>query len=416
MVEYLYQVLEEQQGQIQLLSKSITLLRREAITCREDVAALNGCLVDSGHLRPTAFQAQVHRRRFAAVREAHCFVPELGLDDILHLGKVSLLLGLYAGPMTLRSVDAVCRAGTAGARSAWPKVRDLCPDYIYVFGGSPDNGRSSHSVERWKPGSDSWEPLPQMNERRAYASAGIIGGKLFVCGGSSNGLDGPLLRSVECFNPEKHRWESMPSMLVARRGASSAVVDGALCICGGVDGRGQESKSAERLALGAGQWEVLPSMLERRGGPAVGKLRGRLYVCGGSGGGQLPSSTVECLEPGSGVWRIAPSMTERRVSAMAATVQGSLFVCGGISGRQVLLCAECLRPGADAWEAIPWLLMERSCGAMAAVAGRLYFFGGVGKGQSLNTAEAFELATCSWTSLPTMSEKRAGVAVGAALC
>ena len=61
-------------------------------------------------------------------------------------------------------------------------------------------------AERLDLATGSWEPLPEMRERRAYAAAGALEGKVFVCGGSTVG--DVRLRSAEFYDPASNSWEA----------------------------------------------------------------------------------------------------------------------------------------------------------------------------------------------------------------
>jgi len=410
-VEHLRRIVFQQQ-------ELTNTLRQDILACREDFAALSTCLTNAGVIRPDTFLACLHRRRFQASKVKHRFVSDARLEDTFHIDKISFGVGSFIGPSMLRSLGMASRSLKVMRENVWSSVRALFPDYIYVCGGSPDDRRSLGSAERLNPATGRWEALPRMMERRAYASAGVMDGRLYVCGGSSNGLDGPLLRSVERIYPSAPAWEAMPPMLVARKGASAGAVGGRLYVCGGVDGGGHATSSAERFDPGALVWEASLPMAERRGGSAASALSGRLYVCGGTDG-QVSLSSVERLDPGGGgSWRPQAHMLERRHAAAAVTVAQRLYVCGGgMSGRQALRVESFDPEGHGVWEAVNWPIAERFSSAAAVADGRLYLFGGTSHigGCSLQSAEMFDFNSYTPVQLAPMSERRAGVAAGATL-
>mmetsp|Transcript_60231 Transcript_60231/g.107345 ORF Transcript_60231/g.107345 Transcript_60231/m.107345 type:complete len:457 (+) Transcript_60231:48-1418(+) len=383
----------------------ISGLRKEVATCREEVAALCECLADAGLLSPVKFVAKLHRRR--------C------LEMVLHTYEIALTVGLFAGPTALRATGTVSRASAAAMSKVWPALTELCLSYIYVCGGRPQGSGKQplDLVERFSPWTGTWEALPTMTQRREGASAGILEGKLYICGGF-NGTS--TLNSVERLDAVNSRWDDMPPMQIAREGASAGVLGGKLYICGGSDGRGQHFSSAERFEPSVGCWEDLPPMAKRRAWTTAGAIGGRLYVCGGYDGHHLLSS-AERFEPmgGSspyGMWQEVAPMSERRNGAAAAALSGKLYVCGGaasIGGASSSV--ERFDPEVGSWETAQPMSGGRCHAAAVAVSGRLYVFGGYSDGQRTCSADRFNPGTGLWTELPPMSERRSRSAVAAVL-
>jgi len=377
----------------------ILVQHQEDITaCREEVATMCDCLFEAGIMCPTVFRGRLQRRRqgFAKAR----------LDSTLHIDEIVLAVGLHAGPGALLQLGATSKAIDSAVSNVWSIVRQLCPDYfVYLCGGSPDGRQTLDNAERFSLASGAWEPLPPMLERRAYGAAGAVGAKLYVCGGSTDGI---RLNSTECFNPTSGSWEAMPPMSVPRECPSAGVVASRLYVCGGLDASGRALSTAESFHPDLGVWEALPPMSERRAWPAASA-----FVCGGRDG-RRPLSSVDCYDPAAAVWTAMPPMSERRFGAAAAASQRNLYVCGGRSGAQALCSAECFDSEACTWGLISPMSVERFGTAAAAAAGQLYIFGGYGEGQPLSSAECFDFDAGAWTSLPAMTERREGAV--AALC
>lgn len=411
LVDYLHRCVAAQQVDIRRLHKALHV-------CVEDVATLRDCLADAGLLRPELFLAKLHRRSFAAARAVHWFMPDVRFDDALHIDRIALAVSLYCGPGCLWSLGQVSKAINSASGLIWPTLKDLCPGHIYVCGGGPDDRQSLTTAARFSPGTGLWEALPRMMERRAYAAAGILGGRLYICGGSSNGVEGPLLSSMERFNPGAGgalgTWEAMPPMSVAKKAASAAVVSGKLYVCGGVNDDMHTLAAVECFNPARMEWQATYPMLERRGYPVACAMHGRLYVCGGRDRGRLLNS-AEVFDPFSGVWLEVPPMSERRAAAAAATMTGKVYVCGGWSGQQALNSAECFNPQFGLWESVPQMIVGRSFAAAVGATARLYVFGGFRGGSGLSSAEVFDPETGLWTALPSMAERRAGVVAAVAL-
>merc|ERR1712136_375172 len=96
-----------------------------------------------------------------------------------------------------------------------------------------------------------WQTLPPMSQGRCEHVAAVVGERLNVCGGWSEGR----LKSAECFDTSTNTWTSLPAMGHARDDAAAAVIRNHLYLVGG-DLKGT---SSERL-LPTGNWQELPRM------------------------------------------------------------------------------------------------------------------------------------------------------------
>eukprot|EP00928_Gymnodinium_smaydae_P016370 TRINITY_DN16125_c0_g1_i1.p1 TRINITY_DN16125_c0_g1~~TRINITY_DN16125_c0_g1_i1.p1 ORF type:complete len:465 (-),score=91.56 TRINITY_DN16125_c0_g1_i1:54-1448(-) len=404
----------------------ISALRREVITCREELDVLRECLAMAGYVREVAFQVQLHRRRFALARVKYPLTLRSRLDTVIDVRAIALAVGVLSGPTAIRSLREVSRAFNAPAADI---LGSLCPGHLYVAGGF-EGTLALSSVERFDPEALAWEAVPPMVEARQYTCSGVAEGRIFVCGG----WGGPQpVSTVECLNPITGTWEAMPPMLVARWGAAAGVVAGRLHICGGLDERRQPLSSVERLEVvdlrlsandgarvangssgpdpGPGVvWMPVPAMSERRGWPAAGALGGLLYVCGGRDEQREPLSSAERLNVATGAWEALPPMGEQRAGAAAAAAAGQFYVCGGAFGAQMLSSAERFDAKAHAWELLPNMASRRAYVAAASVGGCLLVFGGNDGVQCLSSAEQFNPSRGVWTPLPPMAERRSGAA------
>lgn len=413
-VDLLYQHVLRHQEEIGKLEGEIRRLRNTFTETEEELATLHDCLAEVGVLRRELFLAQLHRRRFAS----YAFISTTRFDDAIYIEKITLAVSLLAGPTAVRMMGQVSKAVAITTRKIWPVVKDACPGHVYVCGGADDlQGQSLTSVRRFFPTTGAWGVLPPMRQRRAYASAGVLGGRLYICGGVNHPVDGPLLKSVECFNvasaSSNGEWEEVSSMSVARKGASAAVLSGKLYVCGGVDDSMHTLTCCESFHPSSGHWEIVPPMLESRGYLAACALQGRLYACGGRAVGGRHLSSAEYYDPGHGKWFEVQSMFESRMAAQAAVFAGKLYICGGLRAdlgaghAQALRTAECYDPQVG-WSLVAEMHEGRSFAAFVGAVGGLYVFGGFSHGQCMNSAERFDPKKGQWSRLRPMSERRAG--------
>lgn len=401
------------------LRREVQAQRADCISFREELDALRDCLADAGVLRPPMLDVKLHRRRFEATLAAHPLPASpqaAGLDAALQANGIALTIGLLVGWGALRAVGQASRAVRTATGQIRPTVRALCGSCIYVCGGSGDGVEVLDSAERFSTSCGTWEALPRMREPRCDATAQVISGRVYVCGGC-NGQSSvnSVLSSVELFDPHSNSWEMAPPMLFARRGAAAGVISEKLYVCGGYNATEEALDFAECFAPTGMAWEALPLMLEQRAEPAAGVISGRLYVCGGRGGGAWAQlSSAERYNPELGVWEEMPAMLEPRSGAAAATISGRLYVCGGM-GNKLPSSVERLDPEAGIWEAMPSMSVGRYCAAAAAANSRLYIFGGSHVWQHLSCGEFFDPNAGMWMPLRPMSERRMAPAVAVAV-
>jgi N-acetylneuraminic acid mutarotase len=79
---------------------------------------------------------------------------------------------------------------------------------------------------RYDPATDRWTTLPLPAEYHMAAASGVIGGKLYVAGGS-------LTSSVEVYDPATSRWSFRAPMGSPRWGTAGVVLGGKLYVLGG---------------------------------------------------------------------------------------------------------------------------------------------------------------------------------------
>merc|ERR1719436_121529 len=86
---------------------------------------------------------------------------------------------------------------------------------VYAIGGF-DGERILDSVEAYDPRMKNWQALPPLTVPRSSATAAVLGGRLWVLGGTS----GNRLQTLEVFDPRASRWEKFPINLGEARSAA----------------------------------------------------------------------------------------------------------------------------------------------------------------------------------------------------
>lgn len=90
-----------------------------------------------------------------------------------------------------------------------------CGDSAFVAGGMETGTENEEQVlssaEKYDPETKSWEPLPQMRQRRKLCSGCFMDNKFYVIGGVDQAGNG--LTCGEAFDEQQNTWEFIPNML-----------------------------------------------------------------------------------------------------------------------------------------------------------------------------------------------------------
>jgi hypothetical protein len=192
---------------------------------------------------------------------------------------------------------------------------------IYICGGS-DSLRVPYTylntAEHFDPEINTWTFSPPMLEPRRCAAAGVLLNSLYVCGGSSGMMP---LNTVEAFDPRKATWAKLPPMPTSRRNAACCAIGGTtLCVCGGEDGSGNIG-SALLFAVESRTWISLPNRFQGAWWCSAAASTDSVYVCGGTDGAKA-LDRVECFNVSRMEWEVMPSMLEARVGTVVGTIAG----------------------------------------------------------------------------------------------
>lgn len=137
-------------------------------------------------------------------------------------------------------------------------------NFIYVIGGTC-RGKPTNAAERLSLECGTWEDLPPLPGQRCVdrntAVAGI-GAKMYLFGGQTLDQLSPS-SCVDCFDPEHCQWTDMPDMPSPRFGATAAVMSGRVFICGGSGAVGTSFLPVLCFNPQAHLWESLPPMLNK---------------------------------------------------------------------------------------------------------------------------------------------------------
>lgn len=119
-----------------------------------------------------------------------------------------------------RSMPAAGLLGVSGAINGKLYVLTYC-------GGEDCIPLVPQAFYRYDPITDRWTTMAQPAAFHSFGAAGVIGGKLYVAGGSTSGTD------VEAYDPATNTWTSRAPLGSPRWSTAGAVAGGKLYVLGG---------------------------------------------------------------------------------------------------------------------------------------------------------------------------------------
>ena len=167
--------------------------------------------------------------------------------------------------------------------------------------------RSLDELYRFDPAQGSFQTLPSAPERVNHAAFVGYRGALYLIGGY---VDDKPTAAVWRFSPRTRLWSALPPMRIRRGAAAAAVIGGKIYVVGG-SSRGSETHNGSGTSRSTtsepGRGRAARACRLRgitHGAAAIG---GRLVVVGGRGDDDLSLNTVEQFDPSTNRWtRLAP--------------------------------------------------------------------------------------------------------------
>ncbi len=233
-------------------------------------------------------------------------------------------------------------------RRAWLAVVTWERQLLAIAGETPEG--VTGAVEVYDLLADTWTRRASKPTPVAYASAALLGKRVFVPGGCTD--DGTALSVVEVYDPAADRWTTAAPLPRPICGYALAVY---------------------------GDW---------------------LYVFGGTDGTQYLDVTYR-YDPKADRWEERAPMPVAQALAAAATLGDEIYIVGGYqSGEERTICAV-YNPAKNAWSACPSLTLPRGGLGLVSLAGQLYAVGGGGWGGYLGFNERYDPTQARWTAVET---------------
>jgi N-acetylneuraminic acid mutarotase len=267
-----------------------------------------------------------------------------------------------------------------------------------------------------------WTKLAPMLHPQNEAVTVVIGDRIYVMGGFTPGVDGPIDR-VQIYDTAKNEWSEGTPLPDPVHHHGAALVGGKIYVVGGFHEPFQKREPIDSTWVfdpATNHWDRRAPLPAPRGAMVVGAIGNLIYAAGGEhrrpAGASVPKGAPPAYEPitdftvydpAKDRWSALPAMKVARDHAYVGIINGRLYVVGG-RDRPIydIATVEEFDPAAGKWSERAPMPTGRSGGHATVLGGRLYVFGGEGNDASpiglFNEVEAFDPAADSWTRFEPM--------------
>jgi hypothetical protein len=243
------------------------------------------------------------------------------------------------------------------------------------------------------------------------AAAGIIGGKIYVAHGLSDG-DGSTLR---IYDIAADTWSFGPNARFPRSEGGGAAIGTRLYSVGGRSGG--PSAVLEIFDTVTATWSIGRSMSIARAGAAVVAIGGKLHVAGGRASSSPETGPVlaahEVYDPATATWSArAPLPTAVGDCYAAVGIGDRLYVFGGFDGTTSVAHTQIYDDTTGAWSIGTPMPTPRANGVAGVLGTRIAVIAGR-NGSNLTTVELYDPATDTWCTGPPKPRAASELATGA---
>lgn len=265
-------------------------------------------------------------------------------------------------------------------------------DYLYVIGGSNQDGTRLDSVNRVDLRSGRSEPWARLRVARRHHRAVISGGRIYVLGGTTGPTNprDPLSEELADYaGDDPPIGEGLPPSLLAPpenlllpHSLPSSRIDGTISRGDGPLRPGFSYVSAvEIIDLATGRVSDGPAMPVPKALFGCVLLDGKILVIGGQklrGGGIVCTSTTERFDPAANTWSAGVNLPIPR-RGTASVVDGFVIFLGGYGGKQAGRTIEVFNPREGFWRRLPDLSEDVNPSSTVWAGRYLFLFGDQGR-------------------------------------
>ncbi len=241
---------------------------------------------------------------------------------------------------------------------------------VYVVGGSTAGLIPLNELEAYNSATRTWTVRAAMPTARAYLGAVAVNGILYAIGGDGGGY----MNTVEAYDPVTDSWATKAPLPEAKKGMGVAAMGTTIFVFGGEAGY-LAVNSAQAYDTLTDTWSAIAGMPDTRSYGAAVAMNGLILTMAGLTNAGW-AQTAYVYDPGTNGWGARPSTVFPRFVAGAASALGRVWVAGGQYNSTVLDRVEAYDPVGDAWTLRTSLPLPRNAVGMAAIGSTLYVIGG----------------------------------------
>jgi hypothetical protein len=223
--------------------------------------------------------------------------------------------------------------------------------------------------------------------------AAVIGGKIYVPGGCTDGSKGS--ETVEVFDPHSEQWETAPSLPLGVCSYALSAYEGDLYLFGGYADGNLTDQVFSFTASTPAWMQLAPLPKPIAGGGSVAISNG-IYVLGAGSDKAGPTSNwffqPDILADQADTWIERESLPERRVEIGVGGIADVIYIFGGETTQSGPGGFRYI-PAVDVWNALVTPFNESwSDMGTVVVETKMYAFGGDENGKILNRSMSYTLA------------------------
>ena len=181
-----------------------------------------------------------------------------------------------------------------------------------------------------------WVQMADMPTGRAAFAAAVYDNRLFAIAGET--VAGPS-GANEVYDPETDGWTALPPKPTAVTSVQAGVVGGRIFVPGGTLADGSITDVMEVFDPREDAWKTAAPLPLPTSEYALVTFEGKLFIFGGRTGSGITASTY-MYDPGTDSWTAKMPMPTARSYAAAQEVGGKIFVIGGFDGSAPLAVNE----------------------------------------------------------------------------
>ena len=274
------------------------------------------------------------------------------MKNIQHFALVALAFSVttFAGIHS-----AVAQDGTWTAKTPMPEPRivsaaGVVGGRLYVVGGSTGNGAST-IPEIYDPNTDTWSYGSPAGLPRGAMATGVLNNKVYVAGGWINSDANASTSALEIYDPATGSWANGAPMAIARGATASAVIGGKLYAAGGNAAYPYHAlHTLEIYDPISDTWSSgapMPVAVSFAGGAVIND---KFYVVGGVSINETPpTATLQVYDPILNTWITGAPMPTPRYGHVVGVIDGKLYAVSGHDGTTLVPNVEIYDPGLNSW-------------------------------------------------------------------